>query len=213
MSTGDLIRRARMARKLTQEQLAGRLHWGQNRLSNYERNERKITADDLSAIAQALEMPVAELMSPNDFGDGVHLGRRAGSDVEPVPTHRSSVPLLTWQQIASGEIVVSDNNVACPVPAGPKTFAARVRGNAMHNPAGRPSFAEDDLIFVDPSRKAEHKSLVIVRHAGQALFRQYLAEPEGAMLAALNPAWPDRLVRVDDGMEIVGVVIFGGYVP
>jgi SOS-response transcriptional repressor LexA len=82
----------------------------------------------------------------------------------------------------------------------------------MFNPHGERSFREGDLLFVDPDRLAEHRSLVIVRmeDAKEATFKQLIIEGERKFLKALNPGWPDPLIEINGEATIVGVVIFRG---
>ncbi len=82
----------------------------------------------------------------------------------------------------------------------------------MHNPHGRPSFQDGDLIFVDPERHAEHGSLVVVRMSGanEATFKRLVIEGERKYLRALNPAWPEPMIEINGHATICGVVIFKG---
>lgn len=181
---------------------------------------KSLTADNHLKAARFLSLSPDWLASGR--GDMTRMGESdvrgptedewASSRNESGGSYSQGVPLLEWRQLDDPTTVTQEppTSIPCPVPHGPRTFAARVRGDAMWHPNDRQSFGDGDLIFVDPDRAPEHRKPVLVRRAGVALFRQYLVEPEGIMLAALNPAWPDRLVRVDDSVEIVGAVIFGG---
>lgn len=79
----------------------------------------------------------------------------------------------------------------------------------MFNPQGRPSFQEGDMIFVDPERQAENGSLVIVRldDAKEATFKKLVVEGEKRYLRALNPVWPEPIIKVNGDATICGVVI------
>lgn len=84
----------------------------------------------------------------------------------------------------------------------------------MYNPEGRPSYAEGDIIFVDPDRDANHGDRVIVRLDDQqeATFKQLLIEDGKKMLKALNPGWKPRYIPINGNATICGVVI-GKWVP
>ncbi len=84
----------------------------------------------------------------------------------------------------------------------------------MHNPAGRPSYADGDIIFVDPDREAKNGDRVIVRLDDQqeGTFKQLLVEDGRKMLKALNPEWKPRYVEINGNATITGVVI-GKWVP
>lgn len=62
MSVGSEIRRARRAAGISQRELAERFGWSQNRISNYELDEREPTLNDLIRIADALGCAVESLI-------------------------------------------------------------------------------------------------------------------------------------------------------
>jgi SOS-response transcriptional repressor LexA len=130
------------------------------------------------------------------------------------------VPLIDWEAVGdfcglsnSYRVEIVEEWLYCPSKHGPKTFALRVRGESMYNPSGSPSFNDGDIIFVDPDRRAIHKSLVIclLGDTKEATFKRLLTEGETKMVEALNPSWPERIVKVNGDARICGVVI-GRYV-
>jgi SOS-response transcriptional repressor LexA len=134
-----------------------------------------------------------------------------GSPLATSPT----VPLISWVQ--AGRIhVVSDHYpvgdaerwLACPVRHSASTFALTVRGDSMYNVAGSPSFADGDVIFVDPEREARHRSLVVVKTANdEATFKRLLVDGYSRKIEALNPSWPMRIQELPSGAIVCGVVI------
>ena len=79
----------------------------------------------------------------------------------------------------------------------------------MSNPGGKPSFEEGDIIFVDPDREPAHRSLVIVRldDQNEATFKRLIVDGDSKFLEALNPSWPDRIIKVNGNATFCGVVI------
>lgn len=143
---------------------------------------------------------------------------RAEYNVVPV-AFLAKIPVLSWVQ--AGEFSEEhdpypegavEDWVNSPVKAGSRAFALKVRGQSMYNPTGKPSFSEGDIIFCDPDRNAQHKSLVICRLDDQkeATFKRLLIEGDTKMLEALNPSWPERIIRINGNATICGVV-FGRY--
>lgn len=61
-----LIRKARLAAGLTQEELAERLDTSPVSIGRYETGERQITVEKLLAIADALGIPAAQLIRDGD---------------------------------------------------------------------------------------------------------------------------------------------------
>lgn len=141
------------------------------------------------------------------------------TNVEPGPYVRGFVPLISWVQAGHWSEVIdnfqpgdAEEWLPCPVPHGPRTFVLRVRGESMFNPYGRPSFQEGDLIFVDPDREPTNGSLVVVRldDSKEAMFKKLVIEGDKCYLRALNPAWPEPIIPIDEDATICGTVIFKG---
>ena len=136
-------------------------------------------------------------------------------NVTPAPV-RGKVPVVSWVQagdwcdaVDPHPVGAGDEWLECPMKHSKATFALVVRGSSMHNPTGDRSFAEGDIIFIDPERQAQHRSLVICRLDGsnEATFKRLLVEGDTQMLEALNPSWPDRIVKINGNATICGVVI------
>lgn len=134
-------------------------------------------------------------------------------------TKPGRVPLISWTDAAHWIEVIQTldaKDVAewlpCPVEHSDLTFVLRVRGESMNNPHVRPSFAEGDLIFVDPAKEPAHRDFVIVRmgESAEALFRQLIVEGDKRHLKAINPSWPEPLLEVGREAVLCGVVIFKG---
>jgi len=168
----------------------------------------------LTELALALKA-----ISPNS-SDVFHAVHEPRADYNVTPELKTkSVPVVSWVQ--AGEfsdasdpypVGTSDEWIECPAKHGPRTFAVKVRGLSMYNPAGKPSFSEGDIIFCDPDRQPENKSLVICRLDDQpeATFKRLLIEDGIKMLEALNPSWPQRIITINGNATICGVV-FGRY--
>jgi SOS-response transcriptional repressor LexA len=131
------------------------------------------------------------------------------------------LPLISWEMAAEWlekvEKIVPDDIedwIQVPFEHGPKAFCIRIEGESNYDPAGVKSYAPGDFIAVDPMREATNRSMVVVRidHESRATFKQLLVDGETKMLRALNPAWPNRLMEMPAGSQIIGVVI-GKWVP
>jgi SOS-response transcriptional repressor LexA len=134
----------------------------------------------------------------------------------PGPDIRGYVPLISWVQAGAWSAIIdnlapgdAEEWLPCPVSHGPRTYVLRVRGESMHNPHGRPSFAEGDLIFIDPDKDALHGSLVVVRldDDREATFKRLVVEGDRRYLRALNPSWPEPMIQVNGNATFCGVVI------
>ncbi|CAL8476437.1 S24 family peptidase [Caballeronia sp. S22] len=136
-------------------------------------------------------------------------------NVEPGPEIRGRLPLISWVQAGAWESVVDNFAVGdaeewllSPIPTSKNAYYLRVRGVSMYNPAGEPSFNENDLVLVEPQSHAESGALVIVRldDSAEATFKQLIVEDGKKYLRALNPEWPNRIIQVNGNATVCGVV-------
>lgn len=206
MSVGANIRRIRKQRGLTILEVATEIGSDVGNISRLERGVQGYSDDTLNKLARALGVSVGDFFESE-------------SNVSEAPI-RGMVPLISWVQAgdwcniedpySKGD---AEEWIACPKKHGPRTYALRVRGLSMQDPGNKPSFDDGDIIFVDPDVAAIHKSLVIARldDSAQATFKRLLIEGDERMLIALNPAWPQRIIRFTERASICGVII-GKYV-
>ncbi len=152
------------------------------------------------------------------LSEAVRDAPRDGANVEQIPARRSTelVPLISWVRAGQWSEVADPYSVgdaedwkACPVRHGDRSYALKIKGFSMSNPGGKPSFEEGDIIFVDPDREPAHRSLVIVRldDQNEATFKRLIIDGDSKFLEALNPSWPDRIIKVNGNATFCGVVI------
>lgn len=60
---GGKIRAIRQLKKMSQRELADKVNFSQSQISKLENGTRKITADEIRLIADALAIPVAALLN------------------------------------------------------------------------------------------------------------------------------------------------------
>jgi SOS-response transcriptional repressor LexA len=91
--------------------------------------------------------------------------------------------------------------IDAPGPVGPKAFILRVEGISME-----PKFLEGDKIVVDPSLEALPGHFVAAkRSSDQAATLKQLRQEGGELyLFALNPDWPERIIRMTEEWSICG---------
>jgi SOS-response transcriptional repressor LexA len=210
------LRDARKARELTQVQLSKLSGVRQSDISKIERGDTQRTTSAVE-LAQALQCDPVWLAT----GDGeMRVNAPPSVEVEPVQGGLG-VPLISWVQAGNWSelsdpylVGEAEDWLPCPVRHGPRTYCVRVRGDSMFNPGGRPSYADGDIIFVDPDRDAKTGDRVIVRLDDQqeATFKQLLIEDGRKLLKALNPEWSPRYIEINGNATITGVVI-GKWVP
>ncbi|MGO4154364.1 LexA family protein [Cupriavidus sp. YAF13] len=147
----------------------------------------------------------------------------SGDNFEPGPDLKPRrYPEISWVQagmwteigenFAPGEAV--DWHL-CPYDLGERGFVVRVKGVSMTAPVeSRHSFPEGTLLFINPDLEALPGKFVVVRRNGkvqtEATFKRLTLVDGEPFLEALNPAWPNRYVRVEAGDHFCGVVVFAG---
>lgn len=136
-------------------------------------------------------------------------------NVEPGPVMRGTAPLISWVQAGAwcevGNVALDlseTEQYPCPPNCSERTFLLRVQGESMID-----EYRPGSLIYVDPEVKPKSGDDVVVqcdRHGiSEATFKRYIYEPgSGPILKALNPAWPERYMELDDDCRIIGVVVW-----
>lgn len=209
MEYKDRIKAARKHAKLTQAALADAVGIKQASISELETGKSQSSTFN-ATIAKACGVDPVWL----ETGRGQMLP--SDSNIEPGPDIKGLVPLISWVQAGSWcevedlyAVGDAEEWMPCPTSHGPRTYALRVRGESMFNPHERRSFRDGDIIFVDPDRLAENGSPVIAKldDSQEATFKQLVIEGEERYLKALNPNWPDRIIRINGNATICGVVI------
>lgn len=129
---------------------------------------------------------------------------------------RNLLPLIAWHEAGDWQeksslpkSLYGKELFPSLVSCSPQAFVLRVQGNSME-----PRFHEGDLIFLEPNRQAVSGQFVAVKLGGarDVTFRQLIIEEGQRYLMALNPDWPERIIRMEDDARICGVVIFRGEV-
>lgn len=201
--------------RLTQEMAAFRFGWKtQGAVSQYLLGRIPLNTDATLKFAELLQV------EPLEIDPYLKLPKRYSEVREAVGGYyvgvRGKLPLISWVQAGQWSEIVdafqpgdAEDWLPCPVVHGPHAYIVRVEGDSMHNPDGKPSFADGDLIFVDPDVGAEHRRCVIVRLEDEqkATFKQLVIEGDRKYLKALNPAWPNRIIEVNKTAYFCGVVI------
>lgn len=84
-----------------------------------------------------------------------------------------------------------------------EAFCLTVRGISMY-----PDYRDGEIIMVEPGLRAEHGDDVIARTPdGEVTFKRLQISEDGQYLLAVNPDFPDRIIRVPEGTVICGVVV------
>lgn len=108
-----------------------------------------------------------------------------------------------WEDVADPyELNDAEGWEAAPSDTGPRSFFLWVDGNSME-----PEYPDGGLILVDPDIQPVHGDDVVVKTPDQqATFKRLQMTGDGVFLLALNPDFPDRIMKVPEDSTIIGVV-------
>lgn len=162
-------------------------------------------------LARRLEQ---HMHKPAGWMDTLHVAEvqaSYGSNVAAAPQARGAVPVISWVQ-AGREMPSAmwepepDTHVLVARKYGPGTYALRVRGDSMVDPATGQGFPDGCYIVVNPDGEVRHESYVIVRfgNTDEATFKQLIFDGPRRLLRPVNPRYP--ITEINGDAEIVGVV-------
>ncbi|MEX5353200.1 S24 family peptidase [Pseudomonas juntendi] len=200
------LRRLMAERKLRLSQIAEKLEKAPAQVSAFAgKNPTKGIGDQIAReIERALSLPSGYLDIPFSLTsvDGEltnatvlsHTGRKL-----PVI---GSIAAGTWCESTSHfDPREAEEWVDAPGPVGPRAFILRVEGVSME-----PKFVEGDKVVIDPSLEALPGHFVAAKRASDqaTTLKQLRQEGSEQYLYALNPDWPNRIIKMSEEWSICG---------
>lgn len=165
------------------------------------KNPTKGIGDQIAReIEKALSLPNGSLDIPRGF---------ANFDNGTVMSYTGrKLPVIG--SIAAGAWCCSDESfdprdaeewIEAPGPVGPRAFILRVEGISME-----PKFMEGDKVVIDPSLDAFPGHFVAAKRTRDeaTTLKQLKQEGNEMYLYALNPDWPERIIRMNEEWSICG---------
>ena len=196
------FRRILTERKLRLTDIADRLGKAPAQVSAFGgKNPTKGIGDQIAReIERALNLHNGYLDMPyglNEFNNATvlsHTGRKL-----PVI---GSIAAGAWCE-SQGSFDPSDAEewIDAPGPVGPRAFILRVEGMSME-----PKFVEGDKIVIDPALEALPGHFVAAKRSSDqaATLKQLKQEGSERYLFAINPDWPERIIRMTEEWTICG---------
>jgi len=210
---GQRIRQVRDAMGLSQQAFGERLGVEKAAVWNWEHDQvDSLRSDNLIAMERVSGFSAAWIETGKGperviAEDQALYNVSQGPDVRPVP-------LISWVQAGAWEEAVDnfrpgegEKSVWTTRRTGPRSYALRVIGDSMENPAGRPTYPAGSIIIVDPEKQAENLSAVVVRlvNSKEATFKQLIVQGGERHLKPLNPRYP--IMPLDEAAMLCGVVV------
>lgn len=212
---GNRLKFMREKRGLNQKTLEALTGVKQATISKLERGGMGKTtginrlARALGCDAHWLETGEGAWDSDQNTDEGPALGRR----LYPVI---SEVVAGEWCEIsdrfAPGE---AEEWRGCHKDLGPNGFVLRVTGDSMTvtTPGAPHTFPAGMLLYVKAGKDFHPGQYVIVRREGEkkATFKKLTSVDGELFLEAINPDWPNRYLKLQDGDTICGIVVHAGF--
>lgn len=166
MKTGQKIREIRLSKGMKLAEVENRAGIANGNLSRIERGDQWISEEKLEALADALNVQVADFFKSEKFDVNVR---------STIPGSRA-IPVISYVQ--AGELTeVSDpypvgtgfDLLYTDIPASEMAFALEIEGNSM-----LPDFQPGDRVIIDPTLSPRPGDCVVAKNGEhEATFKKY----------------------------------------
>lgn len=216
----DTLKEIRKDRRMTQQDLADRLHMSRQGYSAYERGIAEPPIETILDIARILDVHVEELVFFNDEGgaeilaavkklkEKANRSQKPKVEIAQTETRRFNVVPLLGRIAAGTENEIFDD-VYDWIPFEPtddgKYFALRVRGESM-----TPTLMDGDIIIVRSQSEVRSGEIAVVTINGnEATCKEVQVSGDGLALIGHNPSvYTPHFYSAED-VERMPVVIRG----
>lgn len=136
------------------------------------------------------------------------------NDISPRLEIQGRLPLISWNQARNWDDLVNtfaledaEDWLDCPVPHSSRSYCVQNVSDGMDDGTSE-GYREGEILFVDPEVIAAPGDDVIVNTPDdKTIFRRLKEDTEGMYLLSLNGK---KIMRIPEGANICGVVIFSG---
>lgn len=168
-------------------------------------NQAKGDALRLDFAVQSREQQIEQMM--NRFAS-LQVFPPAASPAKTAKATLTRLPIIDWHDQALStpkEAYLSylkRSYARCPFDHSQTSFWMRVPTDVME-----PYYFENDLILVDPELTADKgDDIVILDPEGRPGFGRLRQTFDNQYIEILNPSYPDRMHKLEEGSQVVGVV-------
>lgn len=197
----SVIKRLRIERGITQEQLAALLKVSRSTVGMYETGSREPDFETCEAIADIFNVDMDYLLGRSDVErkDPILTNDTIPAGFEPLPA-TDTVPLVG--RIACGEPITAEENlegyVAIP-SAWHATFTLHCCGDSME-----PRIKDGDLVAIRSQPTVENGEIAAVRIDCEATLKHVYIYPDKIILQPENPSY-EPIVKIGDEMNDVHI--------
>lgn len=199
------VKELRLAKSLSQEQLAEKIGLTKQAISQYERGERSPSMDVLEALCDFFNVSSDYLLG----FDTVTLRFVGKNEIDKLES-KSSVRIPVLGRVAAGvpidaiEDILDWEEIPEAMAATGEFFGLRIKGDSM-----QPRIAEGDVVIVRSQPDAESGDVVIVQVNGDtATCKRLMKHETGISLISFNPLYAP-INFTNEEIESLPVVIIG----
>lgn len=183
---GERIRRMREKRNLTQGELGKFAGVSVASVSKWEKNQAEPKGNNLSAIAQALGVEMAWILT----GEG---------NTSPGPDIQAGIPILgyttagAFKHVRELEHDEIEDYISSTFKQNGYRFALRISGQSMENPGGKQHIPDGSIVvFNAQNREPCNGQLVLakINGADEITFKRFVRDGQNVFLEPLNPRYP-----------------------
>lgn len=212
MDIGKRIEIARIAAGLDRNQLAAACGISYQAVQQWETGKTKPGAKALLNVARATNSDPDWLVNGKPHQPSLSIAENQATyttNTHPVSHPVGSVPLISSVQAGNWCEAIDNFHsgdaeewLPCPTRHSRHAYALRVTGSSME-----PKFREGEIIVVDP--EIASSPYVVAKKAGsnEVTLKQLVVESGENYLKAVNPHWPEQIIKVTEDWIICGTVI------
>ncbi len=195
---GDQLRKLRLERGMSQEDMAALLGTSKQVISRYETGQRSPKITVASAYAEKLGVPLSDL-------EGNPPATPTYPNLIPI-TRTYKIPLLG--KIAAGKPIQTNPEdmefIELPHDPGRANAALRVSGDSMI-----PRYLNNDIVFIRFQDDVDDGQIAAVCIDDTVTLKKVYHIPNGVYLVSENPAYPPMTYTLDDAdnIHLVGLAI------
>lgn len=204
------LKRIMKSKKLTQEDLAKKAGISQVAMHKILVGKTK-RPGSLVELALALGTTAEALLSDK----AIDLSVKIDNDFSFAYSDSTKIPLISLLQVKilgdilnPSEFENAENWIDWPDKCSLHAYAVRNHGLSMFNTRNGEGYPNNCVLKIEPVsvKPAVDKSDVLVLTPdGKMQFRQMLLDDGEIYLSAINPDWPERIIKMPEGSEIKGV--------
>ncbi|NVZ95989.1 LexA family transcriptional regulator [Pseudomonas sp. B6001] len=165
------------------------------------KNPTKGIGDQIAReIERAFGLPLGHLDVPYEFHE-LSNASVVGETGRKLPLIGSIAAGAWCEAVGNFESGDAEEWIDAPGPVGANAFVLRIEGISME-----PKFSEGDKVVIDPSLEALPGHFVAARRVRDncVTLKQLKQEGNEQYLYALNPDWPERIIRLTEDWYVCG---------